>query len=368
MMQLTRRDWFAAPLLAAQPEPVLPLDEVRRDALAYCQAMRDPGGPHGCYRGGPGKRTDLYSSCDIAILRAVMGENLVKTVSQAERLQWIAHINSFVDRSMVPAPPDGSYSDTYGHSKLHANGMVVGALGALGGRQAFPVRLYDVFDSAAKVGPWLEAIDWARQWQASHLFWGGMLCFSHSRHCPPDWLDAVFRWLDRNLDEKTGWWRKGVPHADRHQPLGGSVHILPLYEHHRRKFPYPERVIDSVLALQVPTGRWLESKDPIVMSYLELDALYALALMRSQAPGYRERDIQAAVARYGRSVCRYYRERASDLYRVHPHRVLAAVGTFGLLGRLAPHMFPSDGRWTDIFSDPRFHRTFAVEAEVAAAK
>ena len=31
-----------------------------------------------------------------------------------------------------------------------------------------------------------------------------------------------------------------------------------MYEHHGRAFPYPERVIDSVLALQLRNGRWLD--------------------------------------------------------------------------------------------------------------
>lgn len=360
-LALTRRQMLAGPALALARQPVLALDEVRRDALAYCESIRDSGAPYGCYRGGPGRRTDLYAACDVAILRAVMGEDLVRTFPPEHRLQWIDHINSYVDRSIKP--PDGSYTDTFGHSKLHANGMVVGALGALGGRQKWPVRLYDPFRTPEKVAAWLERIDWSRQWAASHEFWGGMICFSYSRSCPPKWLEAVFNWLDENLDERTGWWRKNVPHTGRHEPLGGSVHILPLYEHHGRRFPYAERLIDSVLDLQLANGRWLQTKNPLVMDYLELDALYALNLMQTYVPGYRGRQIRAAAERYGRLVCEYYRTQRQELYKLHPHLVLGAMGTFGLLSRMCPEMFPSDGEWTDIFSDPRFHNTAAVEAE-----
>jgi len=359
---MTRRIFVAAPALARASARAAPLslDAVRRDMMAYCEAMRDTGGPYGCYRGGPGRRTDLYSSLDIAILRSVMGEDLTRTLSAAQREQWIAHINSYLDRSEPPY--DGSYTDTHGHSKLHANGMVVSALGALGGRQTHPVRLYDAFNTPDKVAGWLERIDWSAQWRASHLFWGGMICFSYSRRCPPGWLDRVFSWLDANLDPATGWWRKGVPHSDRHQPLGGSVHILPLYEHHHRRFPYPERVIDSVLALQLEDGRWQKTSSPHVMGYLELDALYALVLMRTFAPDYRTTDIERSVERYGRLVCAYYERRRAALFSLHPHNVLAAGGTFGLLSRMAPAMFPSTSKWSDIFSDPRFHNTRAVEA------
>ena len=30
------------------------------------------------------------------------------------------------------------------------------------------------------------------------------------------------------------------------------MHIIPIYQHHNVEFPFPERVIDSVLDLQLP--------------------------------------------------------------------------------------------------------------------
>jgi hypothetical protein len=347
--------------LAAELSTPLRLDLVQADVMGYCEAVRDKQGPYGCYRGGAGARPDLYASCDVAEMRAIMGEGLNNSLSDPQRRQWIHHINSFVDRR-PDRPADGGYFDTHGHSTLHANGMVLSALGTLGGRQALPVRLYDEFNRPENVVAWLEKIDWTNQWRASHLFWGGMIPFSLSRHCPPGWTDVVFSWLNANLDPRSGWWRRGTPHADRHQPLGGSVHILPLYQHHGRPFPYPERVIDSVLSLQLENGRWLDTADVHVMSYLELDALYALEYMRSLAPDYRRSDISRSAERYARLVTTYYQSSRTELFSLHPHLVLAAVGTFGLLQRLAPDRVVAKARWTDIFSDRRFYNTRAVEA------
>ena len=42
----------------------------------------------------------------------------------------------------------------------------------------------------------------------------------------PSWRAAMFDWLDRNLDEQTGWWRKGIAYPDRHQALGGGSEPL----------------------------------------------------------------------------------------------------------------------------------------------
>mgnify|MGYP001547862352 CR=1 FL=1 len=309
-------------------------------------------------------RCDLYSSCDVAILRTVIGENLKKSLGGGARAEWSNHINSFAAHDFG-GPRDGSYVDTLGHSPLHANGMVIGALGVLGGRQAQPVRLYDSFAGPGQVGPWLESLDWSGAWRSSHLFWGGVHCFSFSARATTDWLAATFSWLEANLDAQSGWWRAGVAYDDRHQGLGGAVHLLPLYEHHGKIFPLPERVIDSVLALQLPRGSWLEprnaSENRHVMHYLELDALYALVLMRRFAPDYRAGDIATAARRYGRLVRDYYGKQARELYRLHPHMVLAAAGTFGGLHQLLPDEFVDAVAWSDIFSDRRFYLTREVE-------
>jgi hypothetical protein len=351
---------MAAPALIAAAAPPIRLDAIRADILAYGETLVDKDGPYGCYRGGLRKRSDLYASCDLAQMRAIMGEDLRESIGETRRREWIDHINSFIDRR-PDHPADGSYFDTHGHSALHANGMVIGALGVLGGRQAMPVRLYDPFSTAEKACPWLETVDWKRQWQASHLFWGGMVPFSLSARCPANWKEAVFAWLNANLDRDTGWWRKGIAPSDRHQPLGGSVHILPIYQYHRHAFPCPERVIASVLTLQLENSRWLDTADIHVMSYLELDALYAFEYMRSLAPDYRRSEIRAAVERYVRLVAKYYAESRARLFTLHPHNVLAAIGTFGLLQRLAPDLVSGSTQWTDIFTDSRFYNVKAVE-------
>jgi hypothetical protein len=243
----------------------------------------------------------------------------------------------------------------------HRNGMVIGALGALGGRQKYAVRLYDEFAEVARVDDWLAAIDWRAQWSASHLFWGGMHCYSLSRRCTEAWRAAVFAWLDANLDPATGWWRRGVAHADANQPLGGAAHIWPIYQHHGRAFPYPRRVIDSILALQKPDGAWIRFPN-----YLDLDALYGLAYMQTQAPAYRRADIARAVRRAGDLATRRFdavMEQGPDL-----HTLLAAVGTLGLLQQLDRERFPDTVRWTDIFSDRRLYRVSAVEVLPATVK
>ena len=337
-------------LSARSTEETVSLAKVQSQALAYAKALQVPGKPLGCYFDRPGNTNapSLYASCDVVHMRIVMGEDLQKSLTPAQRQAWADHINSFVR-------PDGTYGPARrNHSPQHANGMVVGALGALGGKQKYPVRLYDDFDSVEEVGPWLERVDWRKQWSDSHLFWGGMHCFSMSRRCTEPWRKAVFDWLDANLDPQTGWWRKGVPHAGPYEPLGGAAHIWPIYQHHGRRFPYPERVIDSILGLQNNEGIWLGFGN-----YMELDALYGLAYMSRLAPQHRRADILDAARRHARGLVAQWPEflaRKPDL-----HVLLGAVGAFGLLQQLLPQTFVDKARWSDIFSNPRLYQTDAVE-------
>lgn len=336
----------------------LNLAEVRQVISDRLEALLDKGGPYGAYRKGLGQRTDLYSSCDVAITRTIWGENFFDTLSSGQRKEWVEYINSFANRR------DGSYFDRLGHSKLHANGMVIGALGVLGGKQAHRVTLYNDFNTAEEVIPWLEDINWSRQWSASHNFWGGIHCYSMGKEVDQAWLDTVFQWMDNEIDKETGFWRQGTTYSDRHQALGGAVHIYPVYEHHQRTFLYPRQVIDSVLNMQLPNKRWLDrnrSDEKNYMGYLELDALYALKYMQSLAPDYRSGDIEKAVVEYGEKVIEYWHGMKDDILTRHPHSILAAVGTFGLLQQHLPDMFYDDVGWTDIFSDRRLYRTKQVE-------
>lgn len=327
------------------------LSRVRSEALGHAETLHVSSGGIGGYRTPQSPEPSMYASCDAAIMRTIMGEDLLKTLNEAQRREWIAHINSF-------ALPDGNYQRYRHHSPEHANGMVIGALGVLGGRQKYPVQLYRGFDTPDKARLWLENIDWQDQWSGSHLFWGGMHCFSMTSRCAEDWRGAVFDWLDAELDPQTGWWRRGVPAAQwlpGLQPLGGAAHIWPIYQHHHHRFPLPERVIDSILSLQKPDGSWLQYGN-----YMDMDALYGLAYMSSLAPHYRRQHILAAAHEHGRGLVNawpLFLAGNPDL-----HLLLGAVGAFGLLNQLLPDIYHDTLSWTDIFSDKRLYRTEDVNA------
>ncbi len=338
------------------------LADIRNEVNERLEALVDPDGPVGCYRCGVGQRPDLYSSIDVALMRTIMGEDLSSLYYPNQREAWCNHLNSYACY-YHEIGNDGSYVDTIGHGKLHANGQIIGALGILGGKQKYPCRLYDAFDTPENLGPWLDnEVDWIIPWSESHKFWGGVHCFSFSTRCTEDWLEAAFAWLAENVDKNTGWWKKGVTANKPFAYLGAAAHILPLYEHHQRTYPVPERLVDSVLALQQDHGLWLPTPEGPV-SYMDLDALYVYSLVCRWMPEYRADDIRASVQRFSAIMQLFYQNEKERCFNSHPHQWLATIGAFGLLQRLLPEEFTdSEGKeWTDIFSDSRFYRTAEVE-------
>ena len=335
-----------------QIRKMIDLAAMGREILDRMEARRVPGVGSGAYAAAPGgQRVDLYACVDVLHMLVVMGRDPSVALNPEEKVEWGGHIRSF-------QRPDGGFDGVFTtHSQYHALGMVIGALGPLGQPLEYRHGLFDELREVENVSAWLERIDWARQWQASHLFWGGMHCFSTSGQCSPEWKEAVVAWLDRELDPETGWWRRGVPHADRHQAPGGSAHIVPIYQHAGRRFPCPEALLDSVLALQLPQGNWLAQEGAYPVSYLDLDALYLLRFAAEQRPEHRPAEVRAAAERFGKYVIDLWQGDRERLFSEHPHHVLGLVGSLGLLQQHLPDSFADERSWSDIFSDRRLYQT-----------
>jgi Concanavalin A-like lectin/glucanases superfamily/Dockerin type I domain len=340
----------AVPLAAQTP---VDLAAIRPLLLNKFESQRLQGQPYGEYKmvatdAGP----SYYASLDVALARTIMGEDLQSSLTEQQRTEWIDHLHTY-------ALPDGTYSDTFGHNQLHANGMTIGGLGALGGQQLYPATsVYAPFNEPAEVAGYLSnSINWTNQWGESHKFWGGLDMYSHSSLATPEWTSAVFDWLDSNVDSSTGWWRIGQQPADNINGLGGGAHIWPIYEQSGHAFPFPDRVIDRILGMQVSSGRFGGNNS----GYMDLDALYGLKYMRSLDPSYRTTEIDQAVLKYGL----WLNGDINSFLAGTPtlHETLSRVGSFGLLNQLAPTLFPDStgAHWTDIFTDPKLYQTAAVE-------
>ncbi len=328
------------------------LATIRNEILSVYDSRRKRDDPIGRYKYTLDGETNLYASLDVVISYAIMGIN-PNSFNEKYKSEWISYINSYVDNEIK----DGRYNGLIPHHSItHANGMVIGALGYLGGKQIYPVKFYDSFNSVIKIETWLENINWPHQWACE--FKGGPCMFSMSKYCPSEWINVAINWLTSELDPITGMWKREVTPATEYNPLGGFVHIYPLYELHLKEFPYPNKVIRSVLDLQNSKGNWWPNNE---LSYLDMDALYAYSAMLRINNTLHDEVIKST-RKYAKYFIDFYQKNKKDIFKNSAmHGLLALVSTFGLLNQLLPNEFYDTVQWTDILSDRRLYQTSLVE-------
>ena len=332
---------------------------VRKDIMQYIEnELRGTNKPYGYYRQYPadGEKYGLYGSLDISLIRTIMGEDFNSSLTNKQRKEWIDHILSFSNE-------DGSYESTW-HNTTHRNGMVISALGPLGGKQKYITKFYEDFNTVEKLTTYLDnEIAWDELWAGSLQLWGGIIPYSLSKQTTQKWKKAAFKYLNENLDPNTGWWKKGIKHTSTFEPVGGGAHIWPIYQLHNELFPYPQKVIDGILAFQLEDRTWYGAKENLRDgAYLDLDNLYGYAYMGSLAPKYKEKEIRESVKKYGDYFLEYF---YPDFYTSKPngHKLLALVSIAGLLQELDPDRFydSQNKDWTDIFSDPSLYMVKETE-------
>jgi hypothetical protein len=288
----------------------------------------------------------LFGSIDAAMIRVIMGEDLCKTVDPAERQEWADCINSFQNE-------DGSYSGGLSHI-YHTNGNAVGALSVLRMKHRYSTKgLYKPFETAETLRTWLHTeIDWKEnQWRDSQKFRGGPHMFYFTSWAANDWKEALFEWLDRNLDPATGRWTKSAPAKNLRTHIGGGSHIWPIYEHTGHPFPYPEKIIDSILELAHRNGSFGK-----IGSFIHADALHGLKVMCAQNSDYRTQEIADLLVLHRE----WLESRISSFLFSKPdiHSILAVCDEIGVLNQLGA--VEDEMEWTDHFSGRIFYNSKAV--------
>jgi hypothetical protein len=328
-------DWAESEGLTAKPEPPLSnveppydLDAAKAAARAWYRRLQAPGRPFGAYRLTASKPPDLYASADIAWIRWMMND---LELSEEERRQWIAFIQA-------QQRPDGSYRHITGHCATHAFCHATGALNMLGGAHKHPPKLLNAYRDIARIPAWLDGIDWVRQWSASHDIWGAGLPLACTPSTPAAWRDALFGWLNAQVDPETGFWRTGVKARSRLEYLGGAFHIWPVYAAAGRPLPHPKRVINSVLKLQRPDGSFDGG-----FGYGTMDGVWVLAYL-TERHEHRRGDVVAALKRNLRGLMRLYSE-ARGRFFTDAHRTESRIASLAILQGALPKLLRSSRPW-----------------------
>lgn len=263
----------------------------------------DPQDLRGRFSYQSGKGYDLYGSTDMAYLLWTIGELDERTTLQGRR-EWAALIQDFQD------PQSGWFNrgnETL-HFKSHATAYATGALVLLGSKPLHPFTWAGRMTNSEKdMADWLGQIWWDLVWVGSHEGGGVAAALAMTGQATEEWYGWYLDWLDQEANPDTGMWQRAFYNTLLKKPnridLGGAAHFWWIYQVKQRPLPYPEKVIDTCLGLQLDSGLWDEKPRKGDFPYcINLDAINGInaAYFQLLASGreYRTEDIARAYDKY----------------------------------------------------------------------
>lgn len=237
--------------------------------------------------GGP----DLYGTADAVGVLATLGR---LDPDPAVRDGLAAAIVAFQQ-------PDGRFVDD-SHGVLHSTATAVGALHLLGRPAPPPAFLEPLFQPSA-VEPFLDGLDWADPWLASHDAAGLLAVAVMTGLDRPGFVAAYLSWLDAHVDPATGLWPRGGIGRLEEWPglfgnLGCSFHLHFLLRHLSRPIPHAPQVVDTCLELASGTRAVFDAGS---WGYPQLDWAYSLSRASRQS-GHRVAETQEALRALARAL------------------------------------------------------------------
>jgi len=292
-------------------KPIYNLDGFYSQLDEYLASFADPAyraqynpkdlrGHFSVNRGGP---QDIYGSADMVYVLYIL--NLLDERTTPEgRKEWAAFLQSCQD------PKTGWFTihHSTAHFKEHTTPYGIAALEMLGSKPLYPLSdALRITQSKGETDFWLSTILWPYLWVGSHQGGGVAAAFVMTNEAPGQWWDWYFSWLDQRVSPKTGIWEfwayRPFHRGPLRQEMAGSPHFFWIYQHKNRPLPYPQKIIDTSLALQLPNGLWDTKRKNALYTYcMDFDAIYnmhrAWLQLRAQGIDYRTEDIKQSLDRY----------------------------------------------------------------------
>lgn len=221
--------------------------------------------------------------------------NLLYTINdfycdEETRRARIAALQSMQD------PETGLFHEST-HHPYHTVAHCTGALQLFDAKPIYPITAFKKYlDSKEELYDLLEnGIDWkSKPWGQSHLGAGVYAALVNSDEITPEFSENYFAWFRDNADPVTGFWKKDF--ADKaplngctmcvgdqavlFQYMAGGFHYLFNHEYAKQPLMYPDKVIDSSIALY-KSG--LPSTFGMFCGFIEIDWVYCLTRAMRQS-------------------------------------------------------------------------------------
>lgn len=195
-----------------------------------------------------------YGCADAANILYMIGAFPAKA---EERSWWIKRLQGFQNAE------SGLFEEAT-HHPYHTTAHCVAALELFEAKAAHTlVRMHPYLDRR-RLEQFLDGLCWAEDpWLASHQGAGIYAALVLMEEADSQWEDWYFGWLKEQADPETGLWRAGQVRptlkADsfagvRTRPsifphLAALFHYLFNHEYAHRPVPYPDRIVDTCLAI-----------------------------------------------------------------------------------------------------------------------
>ncbi len=186
---------------------------------------------------------------------------------------------AFVDALNGLQQEDGLWREAT-HHPIHTTAHCIAALELFDAGPARPLMALADLRDPIRMEAFLDALPWRENpWRASHQGAGLHTALTLSGDATKAWREAYVAWFAQQADPETGFWRRGYIDPVEHEGtrtifphLAGSFHYLFAMQYERAPLVYPDKVIDSCLALQAedvfPLGR--------TIGFAEIDWVYCL--------------------------------------------------------------------------------------------
>jgi len=221
--------------------------------------------------------------------------NILYTIGQfpgdpAERAEWVRNLQKMQD-------PETGFFQERTHHPIHTTAHCSAALELFDAKPLYKIEaLREITEQEALYRFLEEEVQWRQDpWRESHKGAGILSSLTNTDMVGLEWKNWYFDWLWEHSDPKTGFFWSGeskdIP-LFRH--MAGGFHYLFNHEAERRPYRYPEKIIDSCLALMETPAECSFMK---YCGFIEIDVVYSLSRAMRQSP-HRFYEGKAALERF----------------------------------------------------------------------
>ena len=204
-------------------------------------------------------------------------------------------------------PDTGLYEEPT-HFPTHTTAHCIAALELFDEKPDHPVKALEAQLSVPALYEYLDTLDWMKDpWHNSHKGAGIYVIQKLTGACTREWEDAYFQWLWDNEDPVTGLWRKGFVGNPESVPpfhhMAGTFHYMFNHEYASKKLRYPEKIIDTNLALYY--DRKLTKRFGKECNFMEIDWIFCLTRASRQTP-HRFQEIKDVLKEFAEGYFDYF--------------------------------------------------------------